>query len=875
MLNAFIRRTADFCIRHRWLVIGFGVILGALSATYAERHFGINSDISKLISANLPWRQRELAFQQAFPTHIESILAVVRAPTPELASAAQKRLLDELQPETNLFRSTYAPDGGAFFDRNFLLYLSTEELGHTSQGLTTAAPLIRTLASDPNIRGLSDSLKLTVRGVETGRVSLDDLARTLNMAADTIDDAIVGREPSFSWRVLMSDKPATPSELRRLINVWPVLDYRALQPGEKPAAAIRDAVRRLALSKDDNADVRLTGPVPIADEEFATLQDGALLNGALTAAIVLLILWLALQSVRIVAAVVVSLLIGFAVTAAAGLLMVGSLNPISIAFAVLCIGLGADFAIQFSVRYRAARHEIDDVDAAVLHAAERVGVPLTLAAAAAAAGFLSFIPTSYQGLAELGLLSGCGMVIAYVLSMTLLPALLRAVNPPREPRPLGYAALAPADRVLQRHRFAVVAITSFVALAALPALFHLRFDFDPLKLRDPHTESVATYLELSKDPFTPANTAQVLVSSATEAAVVAKRLADVPEVSQTRSLDSFIPKQQDTKLPLIADASRSLNMALNPQTKAQPTGAEQVAALRDAAKSLHDVAITASGPGAAAASRLERDLAQLADGDDARRAKAERAFIVPLKQDFEDLRLALNAQPITRETLPRDLLRDWVTQDGRERVEAVPKGDPNDGETLRRFADAVLVAEPNATGQAINTVEWGRTILKAFIQAGGWALLSITLLLWIVLRRFSDVMLTLIPLLVAAAVTLEICALSRFALNYANIIALPVLLGVGVAFKIYYVMEWRRGENNFLESSLTRAVFFSALMTAAAFGSLWLSRHPGMSSMGKLLALSLVCTLAAAALYQPALMGPPRGAQASGRARTFSSRPAE
>jgi predicted exporter len=96
------------------------------------------------------------------------------------------------------------------------------------------------------------------------------------------------------------------------------------------------------LSKDDNADVRLTGPVPIAHEEFATLQDGALLNGALTAAIVLLILWLALQSLRIVAAVVVSLLIGFAVTAAAGLLMVGSLNPISIAFAVLCIGLGAD-----------------------------------------------------------------------------------------------------------------------------------------------------------------------------------------------------------------------------------------------------------------------------------------------------------------------------------------------------------------------------------------------------------------------------------------------------------------------------------------------------------------------------------------------------
>jgi uncharacterized protein len=875
MLNAFIRRTVDFCIRHMRLVIILGIILGAVSAIFVARHFAINTDITRLISANLPWRQRELAFQQAFPTHTESILAVVRATTPELASAAQEKLLNELQRESDLFRSLHAPDGGSFFDRNFLLYLSTEELGRTTQSLTIAAPLIRTLASDPNMRGLSDSLKLTLRGIETGRVSLDDLSRTFNMAADALDDALSARQPSFSWRVLMSGKPATASELRRLINVWPVLDYRALQPGEKATAAIREAVRRLNLPSDDNADVRLTGPVPIADEEFATLQDGTLLNGALTAAIVLLILWLALQSLRIVAAVIVSLVAGFSITAAVGLLMVGSLNPISVAFAVLCIGLGADFAIQFSVRYRAARHENDDVYAAVLLAAERVAVPLTAAAAAAAAGFLSFIPTSYKGLAELGLISGCGMVIAYVASMTLLPAILRAVKPPQEPVPLGYAALAPADHFLHRHRIAVVAITSFVALAGLPLLLHLRFDFDPLKLRDPHTESVATYLELSKDPIAPANTAQVLASSAGEAAAMAKRLADIPEVAQTRTLDSFIPEQQDAKLPLIADAGRSLSTALNPQTKPQPIDAEKIAALRDLAKSLHDAVGNASGLGAQAAARLERDLMQLADADAALRAKAETAFIVPLMRDLDDLRQALSAQSVTRQTLQQDIIRDWATQDGRERVEAMPKGNPNDSETLRRFTDAVLATVPNATGQAINTVEWGRTILKAFVQAGAWALLSITILLWIVLRRFSDVMLTLIPLLVAAAVTLEICALSGFALNYANIIALPVLLGVGVAFKIYYVMEWRRGETNFLQSSLTRAVFFSALMTAAAFGSLWLSRHPGMSSMGKLLALSLMCTLAAAALYQPALMGPPRGVAAPSRTRTLSSRPAE
>jgi uncharacterized protein len=148
--------------------------------------------------------------------------------------------------------------------------------------------------------------------------------------------------------------------------------------------------------------------------------------------------------------------------------------------------------------------------------------------------------------------------------------------------------------------------------------------------------------------------------------------------------------------------------------------------------------------------------------------------------------------------------------------------------------------------------------VHSFIQAGLWALLSIGILLWIVLRRFGDVLLTLIPLLLAGVVTLEVCVLIGMPLNFANIIALPLLLGVGVAFKIYYIMAWRSGQTNLLQTSLTRAVIYSALTTATAFGSLWFSSHPGTSSMGKLMALSLVCTMAAAVLFQPVLMGKPR-----------------
>jgi predicted RND superfamily exporter protein len=231
---------------------------------------------------------------------------------------------------------------------------------------------------------------------------------------------------------------------------------------------------------------------------------------------------------------------------------------------------------------------------------------------------------------------------------------------------------------------------------------------------------------------------------------------------------------------------------------------------------------------------------------------------VPLQTGLGQLRGFLKAGRVTVENLPQLLKRLWVSPDGRARIEVAPKGNTDDTEVLRTFARAILAAYPNATGGPISILESSRTVVKAFFEAGFYALVSIAILLWIVLRRFGDVLLTLVPLLLAGVVTLEICVLIGMPLNFANIIALPLLLGVGVAFKIYYIMAWRSGRTKLLQSSLTRAVIWSALTTATAFGSLWLSKHPGTSSMGKLLALSLACTLAAAVLFQPALMGKPR-----------------
>jgi hopanoid biosynthesis associated RND transporter like protein HpnN len=859
MLNIVIARIVEFCTRHIWPIILVAALLAAASGTYAARHFSINADVTKLISSDLPWRQRELAYESVFTHGTEIIVAVVDAPTPELATAATKALVDRLTPNTELFHSVQSVATGEFFVRNRFLFLPTEEVNGLTGRLSQAGPLLSQLTGDPSLRGLVQALSLTLTGVEGGQVTLDGLARPLNMSAEAIEKVLAGEPAWFSWYVLMNGQPATTSELRRIVTIKPVLDFHALQPGEKATDGIRKAVADLNLAGEFGAKVRLTGPVPIADEEFGTLKEGAALNGAITIAVVLLILWLALKSYRIILAVFINLVVGLAITAAVGLMMVGSLNLISIAFAVLFVGLGVDFGIQFSVRYRTERHECSDLHLALKNAGERAGAPLTLAAAAVAAGFLSFLPTDYRGVSELGLIAGLGMVIAFLTSITLLPALLQLLNPPGEAEPLGYAALAPVDRFLEDHRVPVIVGTLLIAVAGLPLLMYLHFDFNPINLRSPKVESIATYLDLRRDPNMNSHTAEVVAPSIAEAAAIAKKLSDLPQVARAITIDSFVPTDQQPKLTRIRAAATALRRALNPPAvKPPPTDAEVVAALRNGAQGLRQTAGNATGAGADAAKRLANDLVKLADAGAAQRAAATKAMVAPMVGDLADLRTALQAEPVTRENIPPGIAREWVAPDGRARVEAALKGDPNDNEAIRAFARAVLATAPSATGEAIGILESGTTIVHAFLEAGAWALLSISILLWIVLRRIGDVLLTLVPLLLAGVVTLEICVLIDFPLNFANIIALPLLLGVGVAFKIYYVMAWRGGQTSLLQSSLTRAVFFSAMTTATAFGSLWFSSHPGTSSMGKLLALSLVCTLAAAVLFQPALMGRPR-----------------
>jgi uncharacterized protein len=858
VLTSIVVSVVKACTRFAPLTVLVALILAITAGYYTSQNFIINTDINTLISPDLDWRKRDNQFEKAFDRD-RTILAVVDAPTPELTSAAAAALAQKLSGDVRHFESIQPLGSGAFFEKNGLLFLPAAEVGQLTGQFESAAPLIEIMAGDPSIRGLTGALETGLAGVKRGQLKLDSTERPFTLIAQTVENVMKNGSGTFSWRELTSDKPLTDADRRAFIEFKPILDFKALEPGKDATDAIRQAARDLNLPGEYGARVRLTGPVPIANEEFATVQDGAIVNGIGTVLVVLLILWMALHSAKIISAVFLNLFIGLSITTAVGLWMVGSLNLLSIAFAVLFVGLGVDFGIQFSVRYRSERFKGDDLRLALEKAAERSAVPLSLAAMATAAGFLSFLPTDYKGISELGKIAGVGMLVAFTTSITVLPALLRLLNPPGESEPVGYAFLAPVDYFLEKHRVVIIVGTILIAVAGLPLLYFLRFDFNPINLRSPKVESIATFLDLRSDPNTGANAINVMTNSDADAKKIEERLSKVPEVLRVMSLDSFVPEDQPAKLKLIGQGAKILGPALNPDSiDAPPSDQENVDALKGSAENLRRTAGDAKGPGAVASRRLADALSKLADSDQATRDKTQAIFVSPLKVVLDQLKNSLQAQPVSLKTLPADLVNSWKTKDGLTRVEALPRGDPNDNDTLRKFAAAVLNAEPNAIGGPVSILKSGDTVVKAFIHAGITALLVISFLLWLALRRVTDVLLTLVPLLVAGAVTLEICVLIGLPLNFANIVALPLLLGVGVAFKIYYVTAWRSGRTNLLQSSLTRAIFFSALTTATAFGSLWLSSHPGTASMGKLLALSLVTTLAAVLLFQPALMGKPR-----------------
>ena len=851
-----IVRVVAFCAAHAWIVVTAVILLCVAMTRYVGAHFALTTDTNALLSPNLPWRVRQAEFNSVFPPESSDVVVVVDGQTPELGEAAAASLAAALSTQSKLFRSVQRPDGGPFWDHKGLLFASIEDVRTTTSQLLKNQPLLGSMASDPSLRGLANTLALAMKGIKNDQGSIEPLRTPLRTLADALQSLAAGKPQFFSWRTLITGQKADQSALRHILLVNPVLDFTQLQPGKAPIAAIRGAAQRLQLDPAHGVRVRLTGPVPLQDEEFATLAERAALIAFLASAAIILMLWFAVRSPWLIASIVATTVVGLLLASALGLALFHRFNVISVAFIPLFVGMGMDLGIQFSVRYRAERAMAPDVPAALIATARTMGISLTLAAAAIGAGFLAFTPTSYYGVSQLGVIAGLGLIAALALNLTVLPALIALTRPPGAPERAG-TRLALIDSYVLGHRALVVGTGAALALICAALLPWVRFDFNPIHLRSPKAESVATLLDLMREEDRSPNTLEVIrpnLAAADQLAAVFKR---DPTVHAAHTLSTFIPSEQPEKIALIDDAANIVDLTLNPlEVAGTPTDAEIVDSLGRAALKLRETSI--DDPALQRdARRLADELDALAHGNRSMRDRAEQMLIPGFDTTLGQIRNFLHPDgPVSLETLPAELLRRWQTPEGRARVSVLPKGDSNDDAVLRRFVAAGTRIAPDATGTAVYLQAYGKAVVDAFIEAGVLSFIAICALLLYALRRVRDVAITMAPIVLTGLLTMGTCVVIAQPLNFANIIALPLLFGIGVAFHIYFVMAWRSGGSHLLTSSLARGVFFSALATATGFGSLWASSHPGTASMGELLMISLVWTLTSALLFQPALMGP-------------------
>ena len=863
MKPTMIARLVALCCRFALLVVPLGLMLGAGSVVYVAGHFAMSADTAELISPKLKWRRDDAAVDKAFPQNAALTAVVIDGATPELAEQAAARLTPALKARADLFRTVRRPNSGPFFQHNGLLLLPLKEVQGTVNQLLQAQAFLGPLAADPSVRGVMGALDTTLQGVQHGQATLAQLDKPIAGLADAMQKVASGQPAFFSWQALLADGPHAAGK-RQFVLVQAKLDYGALQPGQKSSDAIYAIAAGLKLDAAHGVRVRLTGSVPLNDEQFSSLkQHVGLITGTMLVSM-LLMLWFAVKSVRMIVAILLTTVVGLTITAALGLAAVGRFNLISVAFIPLFVGLGVDFGIQFSVRCRAERRLHPTLTDALVAAGQGVGGALALASAAVAVAFFAFLPTSYVGVSELGVIAGLGMVVAFVLAVSFLPALLLLLKPGGGDEEVGIAALGPLDDYLIDKRRRVLTLSAGVAVVCLGLTAFVRFDFNPLHLQNPHSEGMSTVNDLLKDPDETPNTIDILTPSLPAAQALAARLSKLPQVSQALTLDTFIPGDQAQKLAALSDADTLLDPTLNPfVTAPPPSDAEVAQSLAHTAQDLDAASATAKGQPGADARRLAAALKTIAAGPPVLRQRAADALVPPLQVLLSQIRAVLQPTPITRATLPPELVRDWTAPDGQARVQVFPSGDSNDNRVLARFTKAVRAIAPDATGTPITIQEAGRTIYTAFIQAGVLSFVAIMILLFAVLRRAGDVARTVAPILLTGLLTLATCVLVGQPLNFANIIAFPLLLGIGVAFNIYFVLAWRGGETNLLRSSLARAVLFSALTTGGAFGSLILSSHPGTAGIGELLMISLGWTLVTALLFEPALLGRPP-AQAAG-----------
>lgn len=846
----FVGAVVDVCQRRALWLTCVVVMVTVFASIFLANNISIDTDTEEMLSSSLPFRQNTIALDKGFPQFDGLMLIVLDAPDPDAADDAARKLVHEFRQVPDIFSDVFSLETDSFLRQHGLLYTEVEDLNALADRLIAAQPFLGVLWQQPNLDGLSNMLALLAKAGTSDPETLKEAVKVLGTMASTAKRVRNGENTKVVWSDVLTGTKSTGKTARRLITLKPALNYESLQPAEEAKDKIFEIVSQAGFL-NEGYNVRITGSAALESDELESVEVGMGIAGIVSLVLVITLLLIGLRSFGAMIALLLTLVVGLIWTAAFAIFTLGALNLISVAFAVLFVGLSVDFGIHFVLRVSEYVDGETGLSEALARGGRSVGPSLGVCTLTTAIAFFSFLPTAYTGLAELGFIAGAGMFVALITNLTVLPALMKLLVK-RSPVFLSQNGRHSWVNFEYSKKLAGIIIVGGILSAAIAGYIAMnaRFDFDPMNLKDRSAPSVETLFDLWADGSLHPYSAEVLSGSIEDARLLGQKLLSLPEVKEIEGIDSLIPKDQGEKFEIIDRLALFMGPAFfAPQGDVVMETSARVRALRQVSEHLSELGK------APVWSEVAADLqSALRDLDEATATKINLALFSGLPTRLETLVSAFDADQINIETLPDHLKSRYVTVEGMARIEVIPSEDVRNQTALKEFVQAVQRVAPNAAGAPIVIIEAGQAVLASFAQALTYSIIGISIVLFVVLRRVKDVLLVFAPVLVAALWTLAVSALLNVPFNFANVIVLPLLFGLSVDFGIHLVMRGRDGTKQDARSTTPRAITLSALTTIGSFGSIMLSGHPGTASMGLLLTISIALSLTAILILLPALM---------------------
>jgi uncharacterized protein len=864
-------------------------IAGALAlacAVYSALGLGFRTSRLDLLNPKSSYNQLWLRYVEEFGDDDDAVV-VLQASSPDKLLPAIDRLQQTVSTRPQYFRSVLARVDSAKLRSKGLYYLSHDDLAALRGFIAPLEPVLagewsaikptnlvlqsanawRQAAEDPSTNAAAIMQEHLVRVVGGIAAALD--TGEYRSPWPAMPRPAIGDFDTFGEPTAASNNAAQPSiepapqyllaEEGRLGFVLLKLNLESqggqFDRGSKAIDELRRLIRETAAVHPD-VKIGLTG-LPIMENDEMRESASAMWQANLLSLVgVSLVVIACFGGIRHPLLAAAAFMLAMAWSFGYTTLVVGHLNILSAAFGAILIGIGMDFGIHYVARYVDLRNGGLDGGAALVGASRSVGPGIVTGGVTTAIAFFTVALTDFTGVVELGVISGGGVLLCIVAAMFVLPAMVRLVDRKPQfdhvPQPLPVDRwLAPLSKMPGTVFLGSLAVTAIVALGC----YKLRYDHNLLNLQPAGLESVAIEKQLLAECDQSVWYAVSLCSSRAELVKKQRLLEKMPSVQRTEEIMTMLPDRIEAKQPIIADihhrlASLPRELPLLPVD--QPVDLDRALAQCEA--------MLAISPQTISTVQLVQHARQLLAAMDPRQAMAriteyQQRSTGELLTRLSLLSASANPEAPSFKDFPQPLVDRFIGRTGKHQLRIYGHGSLWDMAALDKFVGDVKRVDPQATGKPLQTYYASRQMQRSYIHAACYALIAITIAILLDFGSLRDSLLALLPMALGVVQMFGLMGLFDIPLNAANMIVLPLLLGIGLDTGVHMVHDFRTQKGRYRVSSSTAvAVLITALTTTVGFGALMIAGHRGLQSLGRVMTIGATCCLCTSLVTLPALL---------------------